>query len=89
MDAPFLVTFCRLVFLPLFSHAKLLALPGHMVVTQPEVSSIHSKQLVECSTSPLKNVAPRMSMLSLYVCDDKFHDIPASETTKHDRCLNP
>ena len=77
----FLVAFCNPVLLPLLPQAKLLAFPGHSVVTQPVVSSIHNEQLVECSTSPLKNVAPRISVTLLYTWEDRSQDIPASETT--------
>ena len=50
-----------------------------MVVTQPEVSSVHNEQLIECSTRPLENVVPRISMLSFYVCDGKSHEIPSTD----------
>ena len=83
----FLVALFNPFELPLLPHAKLLALPGHIVVTQPELSSIHNEQLVQCSTSPPKNVPPRISVVSSKTCEDKSQDIPHSDTMKKDMCL--
>ncbi len=77
----FLVAFCNPVLLPLLPQAKLLAFPGHNVVTQPVVSSIHNEQLVECSTSPLKNVATWISVTSLYM----GRQVPGYPCLKNDK----
>jgi hypothetical protein len=64
----------------------LVALPGQIVVTHPDLSSSDNEQLVACSTRLPKNVPPRISTFSLNTFEERSHAMPAPETMKYEKC---